>query len=216
MLPKRRFFLFAIYALLLMTIAPAPTVFAQDGRESPSVTNTCPALVEEALAALDDNCAEMGRNEACYGYRRVDSTFDFEVTEDFFAAPSDRAALEELRNIRTAGLNLETGQWGIAVLNIQANIPNTLPGQAVTFLLLGDVEVENAVTPSAPFDDPVIVVTTARINVRSGPGTDQTVLGFADQISELEATGINEDGTWLRINFEGSEGWISRNFVSDG
>jgi hypothetical protein len=38
---------------------------------------------------------------------------------------------------------METKEWGIAVLKAQANLPATLPGQNVTFLLFGDVTLDN-------------------------------------------------------------------------
>ena len=41
-------------------------------------------------------------------------------------------------------LNEDAGVWGVAVMSLQADIPNTLPGQNVTFILFGDVMIENA------------------------------------------------------------------------
>lgn len=209
-----RSILLVLFALCFIAVLDSPAAFVAQETEpraqGPAVTNTCPAIVEDALEALGDNCGGMGRNEACYGYRRVDSTFDFEVAPDFFAAPSDRTELASLREIRTAPLDVVSGQWGIALLNIQANIPDTLPGQAVTFLLLGDAVMENQVTAEEAPDEPVAVVTVARANVRSGPGLDQNVLGLVDAGVELQATAIDESGGWLRIDYEDSSAWISR------
>jgi hypothetical protein len=36
--------------------------------------------------------------------------------------------------------------WGVVMMRLQANLPDTLPGQNVTFLLFGDVELTSAVT----------------------------------------------------------------------
>ena len=47
-----------------------------------------------------------------------------------------------------------------------------------------------------------------RVNVRSGPGTQYTVLGKARQGDALDITGKLADGTWLRVNFNGQEGWV--------
>ena len=38
---------------------------------------------------------------------------------------------------------MQTRDWGIAVLKAQANLPDALPGQNVTFLLFGDTTVDN-------------------------------------------------------------------------
>ena len=53
--------LFVVCILLLFSIA----IVAQED-------NTCPALVTEALATVDESCAEVGRNQACYGHTQVE------------------------------------------------------------------------------------------------------------------------------------------------
>lgn len=35
----------------------------------------CPVLVERARQSVNDNCADMGRNTACYAYNQVQATF---------------------------------------------------------------------------------------------------------------------------------------------
>lgn len=104
----------------------------------------CPVQVEEALASVDDLCTNLGRNVACYGASMVDSeTALIPRPADFFIAPGDRADLLDLTFIRPQGLNAETGEYGVGVLNLQARLPNTLPGQGVIFLLMGDAELRN-------------------------------------------------------------------------
>jgi len=46
------------------------------------------------------------------------------------------------------------------------------------------------------------------VNVRSGPGTQYTILGKARSGDALDITGQLADGTWLRVNFNGQEGWV--------
>ena len=41
-------------------------------------------------------------------------------------------------------MNASTGAWGVALMRIQANLPDTLPGQNVTMLIFGDVQIQNA------------------------------------------------------------------------
>jgi hypothetical protein len=144
-------------------------------------TANCPELVSQALLAVDDACSATGRNEACYGYDQVEASFLSTVAEDFFAAPADLAPVADIETIKTAPLNTETGTWGVALLNLQADLPNTIPGQSVTFILLGDVEVENAVAPEdafVPSDGVEVTIQSAQgANVRSGPGQTFNVLG---------------------------------------
>ena len=48
-----------------------------------------------------------------------------------------------------------------------------------------------------------------RVNVRSGPGTQYTVLGKVRGGDALDITGRTANNQWLRVNFNGQEGWIS-------
>jgi hypothetical protein len=107
---------------------------------------TCSDFVTKALDALSNNCGDLSRNSACYGYNNVSATFGSGLSPDAFSHPNDRVGLADLQSITTAPLDLQTSQWGIAVMKAQANLPDALPGQAVTFLLLGDVQVKTGVT----------------------------------------------------------------------
>lgn len=153
----------------------------------------------------------------CYGFNRVDATFFQTVDEDFFSAPADRAALTDVAAVQTAPLDAALEQWGVALLNVQANVPNTLPGQAVTFILLGDARVENAVDPDSDFEavDPVrvSVTTGGRINVRSGPGTTFNVSSTADPGQLFDVDARNEAGDWLRVAGQAPYEWIFADLV---
>ncbi|MEP6984665.1 MAG: SH3 domain-containing protein [Chloroflexota bacterium] len=46
------------------------------------------------------------------------------------------------------------------------------------------------------------------VNVRSGPGTEYTVLGKAHKDDALDITGKLADSSWWRVNFNGQEGWV--------
>ncbi|MBN1200964.1 MAG: tetratricopeptide repeat protein, partial [Anaerolineae bacterium] len=50
--------------------------------------------------------------------------------------------------------------------------------------------------------------TGTRVNVRSGPGTNRTVLGTAKRGVDYLVTGRNRAGDWIQIIYEGREGWI--------
>lgn len=195
------------YALMGMSVAVAAA--------QPS---TCAPLVAEALRAVDTNCTDLGRNSVCYGFNRVDASFFSQAEEGFFSAPADRAALTELASIQTAPLDEDAGQWGVAMMNVQANVPNTLPGQAVTFVLLGDARVENAVPPENAFvaGEPVRVVinTGARVNVRSGPGTTFNVIANADPGQLFDVDARNAAGDWFRISGPTPYQWISRSLLT--
>ncbi len=179
-------------------------------------SGTCSALVERALTAIGDNCAEMDRNSACYGFNRVDATFTETVEDDFFNDPSERARLSLLDSIQTAQLDLDNDIWGVSVLNLQANLPNTLPGQNIIFVLMGDSAVENAVDPADAVvpGESIQVVGLSGTNVRSSPSLNANVIGSLTTNTEMDADGLSEDGEWLRVVYLGRAAWIARSRVT--
>ena len=202
----------ALVLMMLLALGTAPA-----NSQPPTDDDTCPIIVDKALAAVNDHCSGLDRNQACYGYVRVDATFAGEVDADVFSAPADITDITTLRSLHTTALNPEEDLWGVAVLNVQANVPLTLPGQAVTFLLLGNTQVENQVEAQKAFvpRDPVPVVVQAqeRVNLRSGPGTVHNVVTTADSGETLIADGISPDGEWLHVFYQNTSAWIYRPLV---
>nr|MBA3873150.1 SH3 domain-containing protein [Anaerolineae bacterium] len=178
---------------------------------------SCPTLVKQALAAIGPNCGGLARNTACYGFNKVGATFSQAVADDFFTKPSDQATLSTVASISTAPLDTDLSQWGVAVMSVQANIPDSLPGQAVRFILLGNSQIENAVAPpsTAPTPQPITVKVTTSANVRSGPTRNANVVGSAPVGTELTADGISDDNQWIRVTLSATVvGWISRDLVT--
>lgn len=176
-------------------------------------TNECSVFLDEALSALEDNCDGTGRNEACYGYNQISASFISEVSEDFFTQPSDKSDIAEIASINTAPFNANNSTWGVALMNIQANLPNTLPGQSVTFILMGDMEVENAVDPENVFNPSegveITITSPAGANVRSGAGLNFNVIGGIQPDETLLTDGVSEDGAWYRVAFDERVAWIN-------
>jgi LysM repeat protein len=176
---------------------------------------TCPALVEQALDEVGNNCSALDQNSACYGFNRVESTFVEAVPEDFFTQPSDQTGLTLVQSIQTTPLNLDTGDWGIAVMNVQANVPNTLPGAAVTFLVMGDAQVENRVDPATAVlpATPVTVTTTFTTVARSSPGNNSNAVNDIPRGTELLTDAQDRTGEWLRILVNERPAWVLRDIV---
>jgi hypothetical protein len=111
--------------------------------------NDCPSLVEMALSTVEQECDAIGNNRACYG----NGSLTVEpVTEDIeldFNEPGDLADLVEIHTLTLSPMRVESDEWGVALLQARANLPDTLPGQNVTIVLFGDVAVENIVETDA-------------------------------------------------------------------
>ncbi len=208
---RLRYTLFALLLLIgaLLIVQQDSTTVAQD--------NSCPVLVQSALEQMGDNCGSLGRNNACYGYTQVTSTFFDSTPLDFFSQPSDRAELAQIETISTAPLDLDLDQWGIAVMNVQANVPGALPGQSVVFMMMGDTEVENAVPAdeTLPLVDMVDVTTTAETRVASLPATNANTLTLLPAGAILQAEGVSDDGAWLRVYSDQGLGWVMLNAIDD-
>ncbi len=114
------------------TAAATPTVVAA----------SCDALITRAMDTADSACSALDRNEACYGNNKVQAELRAGVNASF-SKSGDIAPITSLQKIVTAPLDEAAQTWGIAVLKAQANIPGTLPGQNVTFLLFGDTTLDN-------------------------------------------------------------------------
>ena len=119
---------------------------------APVAAQSCSAEATQALDQVGANCAGLSDNAACYGHNGVVAAFTEPVQ---FSAPGNIAPLPPLQTIQTLPYNPSTGEWGIAVLRLQANLPGTLPGQTTTLLLMGDMQVaavENTVAPMQAFN----------------------------------------------------------------
>lgn len=171
----------------------------------------CPSIVQQALTAVSDNCQGIGRNQACYGNVRISATAITEAGNFVFERQGDVVNVADLQALRLSAMTAPD-EWGVALLSLQANLPDTLPGQNVTVLLFGDVELENAGTPP-----PVTLNVSAgsNINVRSGPGTNNSVLRGLSSGATVTAEGRNNAGDWVRIQLpDGGTGWVSAPLVT--
>jgi LysM domain len=183
--------------------------------QAQSDEGACPEFVQQAITEIGDSCNGLDRNSVCYGFNRVDATFVEDTLAGSFSQPSDRAGLVELEKITTAPLDALLNQWGIAVMNVQANVPSSLPGQAVTFMLLGDTEVENAVAPGdvLPDSQTITVTTTVETALFTGPGNNTNIRRIVPAGTALPAVGLSEDRAWLRLALVDGTAFVDRNAV---
>ncbi len=197
-------YLILLCFVLLLAVVP---VLAQQN---------CPVVVQQALQTLGNNCSALERNSACYGYRRVQATFNEPVEENFFSQIADRAGLMDLQTLQTFPFDTTTNEWGIAVMNVQADLPNTLPGQAVTFLLLGDTQVQNAVAPEAAFQpvNPIDVITNGIANLRSVPDFNAPTTLTLPNGTTLPTDGRSEDQSFLRVVYQEQLMWVNATAVN--
>ncbi|MAU08845.1 MAG: hypothetical protein CL607_03415 [Anaerolineaceae bacterium] len=131
----------AIVLSLLAVLLSIGTTIAQ--------MKQCPDIVQTALRTVDELCADTGRNEMCYGNAAIEAYPQADISSFVFNTKGDIEDVGKLQVLQLVDLDASEGVWGIALMRLQANIPDSLPGQNVTFLLFGDV----AIAPADPIDD---------------------------------------------------------------
>ena len=142
--------LMVLLGVLLFACSPAaspPTLTV-----APAVSEEmCPQLVAQALDATDANCTGTGRNQVCYGNVRLNAVPQSGVESLDFDQPGDIVDLASVQTLSLSSMNTQTQEWGVALIQVQANIPETMPGQNVTLLLFGNVQVESAPAEDGQF-----------------------------------------------------------------
>jgi hypothetical protein len=111
-------------------------------------TSECPDFIYDYIEQTANVCANTGRNQICYGSNAIDvQLVDVNAT---FGEPGDITELTNVDSIQTASLDVASQEFGMALMQVQANVEGALPGQVVTFLLMGNVSVDGINEGEAP------------------------------------------------------------------
>jgi len=199
----------AVFTLLILGISLRTT-------EAQINVETCPTIIEDALNAVGNNCGGLDRNSACYGNNLVEARFTEALGNDFFSRPADRSPISSISTISTTPLETALGEWGIALLSIQANLPDTLPGQNAVFMLLGETELENAVDPQDTYIPGAIISVTPSMGVdlHYQPDLNAEIVGNIAGGTTVSADAITADGEWLRVTVGENFGWVLTSLVT--
>ncbi len=179
-----------------------------------SSSSTCPEIVQEAWSTTSSVCQLVGRNQACYGHIRLDAQPQPYVTRFAFDEEGQVVPVADLLSLRVSAMDMSLGTWGVALLKLQSNLPDSQPDKNVSMILFGDVSIENAATPTV--EVPVQPVgSIGAMNVRVFPSTQAAILGAFSSDEVLQATGRLSDGSWLRIKWPktGGDGWVYAGLV---
>lgn len=167
-------------------------------------TDRCPAIVQAALEQVDTVCEALGRNQLCYG-NTLSEARDMAGDSLPFEAAGDIVELEAVNTLTTYPLNEDADTWGLAVMSVQADLPDTSPGQNVTFIVFGDTQVEAVENAAITVD----ATAPSNINLRTGPGTGFATAGLLEAGSTATLIARNEVGDWGRVaNDDNAPIWI--------
>ena len=166
----------------------------------------CQTLVRDALRAIGSACANVGVNEVCYGNTRVSATLNDPALT--FEQSGDTVTVTAVDAMVTRAANPQTREWGVALLNLRADLPAT-SGDTVRLVLFGETEVQPAAqTRTADADRTTCTFSNTRdvgFNLRSGPGLDFRAVDILDPGETLDVYATDADSDWLRSN----RGWVA-------
>jgi hypothetical protein len=148
----------------------------------------CSAIMEQAIELVSAACSATGRNEACHGYFRVEAKpRDEDMPIPFNVG--DIISVLDFSALTTAPMNLDEGEWGVALLRLQANLPDVLPGQNVTFLLLGDTRIQADDTAENARPMQIFQLETGITGVRCSEGpADGLLVQTPQDIQQIKLT----------------------------
>src|SRR5438045_671486 len=122
----RKVIILVVIALAASSVLPGPVNRAN------AEDNVCQQILTRAMERLDQLCGGIARSQACYANNLVksepngDAQLKFDTTGDI-------AAIKDIRTMVTSPLDAQQGTWGLSLMKLQANLPDSLPGQNVTF-----------------------------------------------------------------------------------
>ncbi len=184
-------------AFLLIILIAAP-VLAQDA--------DCAAFAQQVIAQVAETCVEIGFSQACYGSAALEVQPAENVRLDF-SEPGDVADLSSVQTLISRPLNAAAEDWGIAVLNVRASLPE----RGVTLLMFGDVTLQNERVGALD-----LVTVDARVtwnagaNLRTQPSPDAPLAGALQFGETVRALGRLADTSWIYVQF----GWVSSDLIS--
>jgi len=173
----------------------------------------CTTFVKQALAATDKVCTDTGRNQACYGHISLNAQPQAQDSSFKFDEVGDKVDVARVSRLSLSPMDVKTDIWGVALLKVQADIPDSMPNTNVSVLVFGDVELENAIP------DPVFVNTVvagpSNANIRRQPSNRAFVLSSLAPTTKVVAKGRSKDGAWLYVALPNGQGngWVRRSLM---
>jgi hypothetical protein len=190
--------------LLLLGVTPVVATFIADA---------CPALVQQALDTTDEVCTTTGRNQACYGHAQMEAQAHPGAAAFTFDTAGDIIDVTDVQSLHLSPLQVENGNWGVALMRLQANLPSSQT-EDLTLLTFGDVSVNNAVPTPTRLD--VTVSGSDFVNVRRLPNAETAAVSVLSPGQTVTALERLEDQSWLRVELpdSGDTGWVSASLLS--
>jgi hypothetical protein len=175
--------------------------------------NECPAVVQTALQKAQEVCSGVGRNQACYGHVALQAEPASDASRFQFSQAGDKTDLTSIKSLKLSPFDDVSKQWGIAMMRLQADIPNSKLNQNVTLLLFGDVALTNQTSaPAVTIDGQMII----DANLRAAPDVSAPVAASVVRGEVVTVDGRLSDNSWLRVRSpkgEAAVGWVRADLI---
>lgn len=178
----------------LMVLLPA---------RSSARVETCPEIVRKAMMSTTNLCEQIGRNKACYGHFTLQAQPQPHIPDFAFEQEGDIVDVNDLQSLHLSVMDATSGAWGISLMRIQANLPDTSPGENVTMLLFGDVEITKPAVHTTP------ITAASSTSVREFPSVDARTVGWFASGQAVPASGRLADQSWVQVSVSGGIGWVN-------
>lgn len=201
-------------ATLEPTEEPLATEEPMAATEEPLATEepaapSCPDIVADALTITREGCVNVGQDQLCYGHLVLDAQLlNADDQTSRLELPGDRVDVVLIDNLSLAGLDVNTGTWGVALAELQADIPQADQSN-VTLLLFGDVSLDNA-APLLSLD------ITDNVPYFDYPEIGSNALGRLEVGAIISANG-RFGNDWLRVRVSNEPdglGWVLADSVT--
>lgn len=164
-------------------------------------TVDCAPVVQQTIEAVRKACVNLEPNHACYG----SATVEVQPRPNIrlaFAKSGDVVPLSALKSISTTLYSADEDEWGMALLNIRADL---LDGN-LTAIAFGQTAVQNNSEAANEFVALEITIKEPTgANLRLEPRPDADIVRGVYSGDRLQAIGRVADGSWIRI----ADGWLS-------
>ena len=141
------------------------------------------------------------------GYREFSAERNITRTAVAIAeATSDMATRNAPTNTPTSTSTLEPTE---TTQPTDTSVPTTEPSQPPP-----PPTPTETLVPTQVSIEPLVTITGGQVNIRSGPGTDYSLVQTLEQGDTVPATGFNSGQSWVQIELpDGKSGWVGTDLV---
>ena len=194
------------------TFEPMLDGFAPPSNVVYSTGDLQPAFIKAAMVIAEEVCADAERDQLCYGSGTIDILDLNPENTSPFITPGDTRPIRNLDHIDVGFTENGIDPFSVAVVNMQANLPNDPTDENVRLFIFGGTTVTNQ---SVRFPTRVNSVeltneTGQIINVRIGAGTITPIVDSVQPGQQVSVVARTQDNLWLRVRKPsgGGTGWV--------